>query len=170
MGSLDGRPAPKRGATMLTNRQKDPLAPNSTRHQGLGGYPGPLDLINRMAKRAAPKTYKKLERKLTITSAQELDDTKTPWLNFSGLITGRNSDFRIETLSDDQVEELGGTEYRALRVLSYLIPGVSSRIQQSLDDTEIGSVLCLDAGNGFPPLRTMVVEYHSVRCSLCEST
>ncbi|KAH6904408.1 potassium transporter [Coprinopsis sp. MPI-PUGE-AT-0042] len=122
MDFKDGRAAPRRGATMLTRRQQDPLSPSSARLRGLGGYPGPLDLIKRVAKRAAPRTYRKLQRKLTITSAREIDDSTTPWLSFSGLITGRNSDFRIETLSDDQVEELGGTEYRALRLLSYLIP------------------------------------------------
>ncbi|KAH6904402.1 potassium transporter [Coprinopsis sp. MPI-PUGE-AT-0042] len=122
MDFKDGRAVPRRGATMLTHRQKDPLSPSSAHHQGLGGYPGPLDLIHLVAKRAAPRTYTKLERKFTITSAREIDDKTTPWLSFSGLITGRNSDFRIETLSDEQVEELGGTEYRALRLLSYLIP------------------------------------------------
>jgi hypothetical protein len=161
--SSDGRPTPKRGATMLTNRHRDPLAPESTRHQGLGGYPGPLDLINRFAKRAAPRTYNRLERKLTITSALEIDNTTTPWLNFSGLITGRNSDFRIETLSDDQVEELGGTEYRALRLLSYLIPAVSSSNLQRLDDTKLRLVLHLDASNGFHPLRTVAIEHLTVR-------
>jgi hypothetical protein len=71
--------------------------------------------------------YKKLERKMTIASHQTLDENKTSWLNFSGLVVGRNSDFHTETLSDDQVEQLGGAEYMALRLLSYLVPAVSSR-------------------------------------------
>jgi hypothetical protein len=72
--------------------------------------------------------YNKLERKMTITSYRTLDENKTSWLNFSGLVVGRNSDFRTETLSDEQVEDLGGAEYRALRLLSYLVPAVSSRL------------------------------------------
>ncbi|KAJ8690660.1 hypothetical protein PTI98_012069 [Pleurotus ostreatus] len=43
------------------------------------------------------------------------------WLSFP-LKVGRNSYFRVDELTDDQVEEIGGAEYRALRVLSYLVP------------------------------------------------
>ncbi|OBZ78732.1 hypothetical protein A0H81_00276 [Grifola frondosa] len=41
--------------------------------------------------------------------------------NLRGLVIGRNSDFNTEYLSDEQLEELGGLEYRALRLLSYLV-------------------------------------------------
>lgn len=65
-----------------------------------------------------------------------------PWLNFD-LITGEytvvylecvliitwligpNSDFHTETLSKDQIEELGGVEYKALTVLGWGVPVVS---------------------------------------------
>ncbi|KAG9217695.1 hypothetical protein CCMSSC00406_0003616 [Pleurotus cornucopiae] len=43
------------------------------------------------------------------------------WLSFP-LKVGRNSYFRVDELTDEQVEEIGGAEYRALRVLSYLVP------------------------------------------------
>ncbi|KAF9502096.1 TrkH-domain-containing protein [Pleurotus eryngii] len=43
------------------------------------------------------------------------------WLSFP-LRVGRNSYFRVDELTDEQVEEIGGAEYRALRVLSYLVP------------------------------------------------
>lgn len=46
------------------------------------------------------------------------------WLSFP-LKVGRNSYFKVDELSDDKVEEIGGAEYRALRVLSYLVPCVS---------------------------------------------
>ncbi|KAF5326139.1 hypothetical protein D9611_000830 [Ephemerocybe angulata] len=121
MDYVDGKPRPRRGATMLTHRG-DPSSPRSTRTHGDGGLPGPVHLVNLLAKRAAPRVYNKLERKMTIASFQEVDEKKTSWLNFPGLVVGRNSDFRTETLSDDQVEQLGGAEYRALRLLSYLVP------------------------------------------------
>ncbi len=47
------------------------------------------------------------------------------WLSFP-LKVGRNSYFKVDELTDDQVEEIGGAEYRALRVLSYLVPCVSA--------------------------------------------
>ncbi|KAJ8488399.1 hypothetical protein ONZ45_g13966 [Pleurotus djamor] len=43
------------------------------------------------------------------------------WLSFP-LTVGRNSDIHVETLTDEQIEEVGGAEYRALRLLSYLVP------------------------------------------------
>lgn len=41
------------------------------------------------------------------------------------LVIGRNSRFYTEELEADVIEQLGGVEYRALRMLSYLIPLVS---------------------------------------------
>ncbi|TEB33688.1 TrkH-domain-containing protein [Coprinellus micaceus] len=121
MDIVEGRPQPRRGATMLA--RQGPLSPTkSFKERGVGGFPGPINLVNRLAQRAAPRMYNKLERKMTITSYRTLDENKTSWLNFSGLVVGRNSDFRTETLSDEQVEDLGGAEYRALRLLSYLVP------------------------------------------------
>ncbi|KAF4568438.1 hypothetical protein EYR40_010154 [Pleurotus pulmonarius] len=43
------------------------------------------------------------------------------WLSFP-LKVGRNSNFEVDELSDEEVEEIGGAEYKALRVLSYLVP------------------------------------------------
>lgn len=106
-------------------KSRDPASPTrSYRQHGDGGFPGPINMVNLLARRAAPNLVNKLERKMTVASFQELDEKKTPWLNFSGLVVGRNSDFRTETLSDDQIEQLGGAEYKALRLLSYLVPAV----------------------------------------------
>jgi hypothetical protein len=90
-------------------------------------------------KHAAPHTYNKLERKMTMPSTMTLNGQTTrdasggviaeravAWLNFDGLVVGRNSDFHTESLSDEQVEQIGGAEYRALRLLSYLVPIVRS--------------------------------------------
>ncbi|WWC88191.1 uncharacterized protein L201_003096 [Kwoniella dendrophila CBS 6074] len=41
----------------------------------------------------------------------------------SGLVIGRNSRFWTEELDDDDLEQIGGVEYRALRLLSYLVGG-----------------------------------------------
>lgn len=60
-------------------------------------------------------------------SARTLEGKNIPYLNFD-LTTGRNSAFHIESLTDEQLEELGGTEYRALRWLSYVVPLVSVQL------------------------------------------
>lgn len=47
-----------------------------------------------------------------------------PYISFDAVV-GRNSQFK--DLSSDQLEELGGVEYRALKVLTWVVPCVSPR-------------------------------------------
>lgn len=44
--------------------------------------------------------------------------------NARNIKSGRNSNFRMESLTGDQLEEIGGVEYRAVNLLCYLLPGV----------------------------------------------
>jgi hypothetical protein len=53
-------------------------------------------------------------------------DTSPSYFSFFPL-TSRNSQFH--GLTDDQVAELGGVEYKALRVLSWLIPSYYFGVQ-----------------------------------------
>lgn len=117
-------PLPKRTTTILTNNSAPPLpgAPAGQKLRDFGGFPGPVQLLRRAFKRAAPSTFQKFERTLTLPYKTTLEGRNTPWFSFETLVVGRNSDFRTETLSDEEVEELGGVEYRALRLLSYLVP------------------------------------------------
>ncbi|KIY66946.1 TrkH-domain-containing protein [Cylindrobasidium torrendii FP15055 ss-10] len=103
-----------RSATILSSRTLADGAPGSR-------PAGPLQSAKKAFRSAAPGLYKKLERKLTMPSAVVLKAEATSWLDFD-LDIGRNSYFHTETLSDDQLEALGGAEYRALRLLSYLVP------------------------------------------------
>lgn len=64
---------------------------------------------------------------MTMPYTRTVEAAKTSWLNFD-LLIGRNSDFRTDTLSDEQLEEIGGAEYQALRWLSYLVPAVSTHL------------------------------------------
>jgi hypothetical protein len=58
-------------------------------------------------------------------SVQTIESRNVPWLErIDKLVIWRNSDFRTETLSDEQLEELGGAEYKALTMLSYVVPVV----------------------------------------------
>ncbi|KAK1234440.1 hypothetical protein PQX77_002361 [Marasmius sp. AFHP31] len=119
----EGVPMPYRSATIMTQRTlpHTNTLTNAKKYQDNGGFPGPFELVNRLILRMAPRTYKKLERKMTMPYTQTLEKGNTKWLNFD-LDVGRNSNFRIDELTDDQLEEIGGVEYMALRYLSYLVP------------------------------------------------
>lgn len=97
----------------------------SAKHRGLGDIPGPLQVIAYLFERITPSAHRKLQRTMTVPSIATLEKKSTKWLRFDGLVVGRNSYFRTDTLTDHQLEEIGGTEYRALRLLSYLVPAVS---------------------------------------------
>lgn len=121
---------PTRGMTMLRRQQSPypgtPGVPdgNDKKYKDFGGYPGPAHIMHAAVRIAAPHLYKKLERKMTVPASLTLDESAHPWLKFSGLVVSRNSDFHTETLSDEQLENVGGAEYRALRLLSYAVPAV----------------------------------------------
>ncbi|KAH9891144.1 TrkH-domain-containing protein [Cubamyces lactineus] len=99
------------GQVPLGQRNKD---------QGLGGFPGPWTLTKRIARKLFPRLYARLE-KFGVRERSPSKDMK--WLSDSlkGLVIGRNSEFHTEELTDEQLEELGGIEYRALRMLSYIV-------------------------------------------------
>ena len=98
---------------------------HSIKHEGFGGFPGPFDLIHGIFKRAAPITYRRLERSMTIPSMTTLQEKKTPWLNFNGLVVGRNSDFRTNTLTAEQIERLtAATGHRRLVTLEEVATAV----------------------------------------------
>lgn len=103
-----------------------------SKFSNFGGFPGPIDLF----RHAFPKTYKALTRKLTLPHTTTLmsshftgtreDARRAPWLPFDGLIVRRNSFFHTDRLTDEQLEAVGGVEYRALRFLSYFVIFVGS--------------------------------------------
>lgn len=103
------------------------MAGNLKYHE-FGGFPGPINLLRRAVRHTAPDTYRKVERKMTTPITTKLEPSSVPWLNFSGLVVGRNSYFHTDPLTTKQLEDIGGTEYRALQLLSYLVPAVSIRL------------------------------------------
>lgn len=61
----------------------------------------------------------------TINSATVVDESKeVPYISFQAIV-GRNS--RFHDLTEEQMDELGGVEYRALRVLLIIVVAVSHR-------------------------------------------
>ncbi|KAF5353410.1 hypothetical protein D9756_007889 [Leucocoprinus leucothites] len=123
---------PGRTLTITSARHREnPTLPNTphptaasqsnNKYHGFGEFPGPFQIMQRLARRAAPRTYQKLQRSMTMPSSQTLEGRTTSYLDFD-LKTGRNSDFYTETLSEDELEKLGGTEYRALNWLTWVVP------------------------------------------------
>ncbi|KAF9458719.1 cation transport protein-domain-containing protein [Collybia nuda] len=117
----EAMPFPQRSLTILTNLQNDAAAPIDRKYKGFGGFPGPFEILNIILRYLAPSTHRKIRRKLTLPYTTTLEKTLTRSTR-SGITVGRNSDLHIEEMTDEELVEIGGTEYQALRLLSYLIP------------------------------------------------
>lgn len=107
----------------LGNRPKD---------QNNGGFPGPFQITRFLLQKYAPSLYEYVRHWVTVTQGNAAkrgagSGNSMKWLpqSLSGLMVGRNGDFNTDELTDDQLEELGGLEYRALRALSYIVMIVS---------------------------------------------
>lgn len=124
-----------REPTAFMNREDQPTR---AKHKDLGGLPGPITLATKVFHRFAPQKLRLgLRRTFTAPPPATLVPTTALEQDFSGPVqyakyfttvvvgVARNSKFHIDDLSDDQLEEMGGVEYRALRVLGYLVAAVS---------------------------------------------
>ncbi|KAA1472120.1 hypothetical protein DENSPDRAFT_161945 [Dentipellis sp. KUC8613] len=106
----------------------------SSKHQDddFGGFGNPLQIAHAAFKRFMPATHERLKRKMTMPAVATLVSThslasgmvpegarQVPYLSFEARV-GRNS--RFHGLTDDDCEELGGIEYRALTALLWIVP------------------------------------------------
>ena len=119
-------------------------------YSGHGGFPGPLDAVDRVLspmvrtsirnRLSVPDLGHTLALHPTILSQAEDKEAQPSssipkdlegvnvqaalWLpkQLGALVIGRNSRFFTEELDDETMAILGGVEYRALRLLTYLIP------------------------------------------------
>jgi len=121
--------------------------PFQPKHSGFGGFPTPLQLLPSFLPKSTKlnlrKRVSRVEPKATILTnprvatedmrGVEGDDWGeavrariAQWMpeNLGGLVIGRNSRFYTEELGDEELETLGGVEYRALRLLSHLVTAV----------------------------------------------
>ncbi|EJD46884.1 hypothetical protein AURDEDRAFT_113542 [Auricularia subglabra TFB-10046 SS5] len=102
---------------------------------GFGGFPWPNELAARLLRRMFPKLGRRLKRSLTVPQTTTFMSARStmggarpslephgpkpvPYLTFDAVV-GRNSAFNY--LSSEQLEELGGVEYRALKMLQWVI-------------------------------------------------
>lgn len=90
----------------------------------------PFEIVTNLIGRFFPKMKRKLTRTVTIPATTSLvsqggnatDGAKSvPYISFDAIV-GRNSAFHL--LTNEQLEELGGVEYRALNVLLWIVAGV----------------------------------------------
>ncbi|PSS34077.1 hypothetical protein PHLCEN_2v1871 [Hermanssonia centrifuga] len=100
---------------------------------GFGGFPGPEELITRMSRKLLPGLHRNLRQTFTMPrtatlvpqdgGSHEVDATgqitRVPYLSFIADVK-RNS--RFHDLTEEQLLELGGVEYRALNTLLWVVP------------------------------------------------
>lgn len=98
---------------------------------GYGGFPTPIRLATDLFHRAFPSASDKLNQTLTMPRSNTItgnasqagdDETHVPYISFSAVV-GRNSNFK--DLTEEQMDELGGVEYRALKLLFTIVVSVS---------------------------------------------
>lgn len=114
-----------------------PSLPTPAAEDDFGGFPGVREILSRVLKRFSPRLEHKLRRTLTVPRTETLVPQagrtvitpegpvkSVPYFSFPVRVR-RNSTFH--GLTEENIEELGGVEYRALSALMWLIPVVSSR-------------------------------------------
>lgn len=154
-------PSPSRMVPPIPTSRHLPI-PSSSRHSGFGGFPTPIQLVQKLI---PSRTKMSLHRTLTrpahmtvLTSTHgELQDGEdgnwsdsirnqvAAWMpeELSGLVVGRNSRFYTEELGDDQLEQLGGVEYRALKLLSYIVVGVSLHLPRCGEQADLSQYISI---------------------------
>ncbi|KAJ3861901.1 cation transport protein-domain-containing protein [Lentinula novae-zelandiae] len=108
----------------------------STKHSGFGGFPMPHEILQKLFDKFFPKLRHKLTRTITIPITTTIASQRggnippgakvVPYISFEAVV-GRNSAFPL--LSDEQLEELGGVEYRALNALLWIVGAYHIGIQ-----------------------------------------
>ncbi|KAG7091120.1 hypothetical protein E1B28_010174 [Marasmius oreades] len=106
------------------------------KHSGFGGFPMPHEIIRSIIKKFFPKLGRKLTRTITIPRTMTVTShhnpviapgtRPVPYVSFPAVV-GRNSAFPM--LTEEQIEELGGVEYRALTALLWIVSGYHILVQ-----------------------------------------
>lgn len=98
-----------------------------------GGFAGPTEFVSKLMKRTAPNLHTQLTRTITMphtTTVTGMDDRgeegahrgatkQVPYISFNATVD-RNS--RFLQLTEDNLQELGGVEFRALNALLWIVP------------------------------------------------
>lgn len=129
--SLSHQPSITTAYTGYTAQSRRSL---SSKNRGFGGFPTPFAIIRDLFNRLFPKLRRKVTRTVTIPVTVSLVSQQkdippgakaVPYISFNAIV-GRNSAFHH--LSHEEMEELGGVEYRALNALLWIVGGVCNLI------------------------------------------
>ena len=117
---------PARQLTVVT-QSTVASGPPRRKDQDMGGFPGPIELSQRLMHTNAFGFINRVWNRILTRWRAHRQRHYLSWLpdGIDALIIGRNSEFYTDELTDEQLENLGGIEYRALRFLSYFVPAVS---------------------------------------------
>ncbi|ODO07626.1 potassium ion transporter [Cryptococcus wingfieldii CBS 7118] len=124
-------------------------AAHDPKNTGMGGFPTLWQVANRLLPQSTKGRLTRPTRRLHIINhpafkhefaqgeepgagpvpeheeswREELAGSVAKWLpeGLGRIVVGRNSRFWTEELEDEELEQIGGVEYRALRLLSYLV-------------------------------------------------
>lgn len=122
------------GRGPATGHEFTHMSSASTRRDGyFGGFPGPYELFARVISRLFPQFHQSVQQRLTIPRTKMLvpytagdsppgSGQRVSYISFN-VIVDRNSVFK--NLTEENIQELGGVEYRALNALLWIIPLVS---------------------------------------------
>ena len=107
-------------------RSSRSTASRSARHDYFGGFPGPQQIISKLVHRFFPGVHRQLRRTITIPHTTTITSMRgnsrraraVPYISFDAVVR-HNSAF--ELLTDEQLEELGGVEFRALNALLWIV-------------------------------------------------
>ncbi|KAL0955885.1 hypothetical protein HGRIS_002083 [Hohenbuehelia grisea] len=123
------------GVTLTTHGTTHTHRPVLTKHRGFGGFPMPFRIIKKIFRRLFPHAHEKLARTMTIPLTTTITTHRegragggkpVSYISFEAVV-GRNSAFH--TLTSEQLEELGGVEYRALNALLWIVAGYHIGVQ-----------------------------------------
>ena len=99
-------------------------------NRDMGGFPMPWTIIGSLFAKVFPGLKRKITRTVTMPVTMSLTpghenkpgSKYAPYLSFEARV-GPNSTFRL--LTSDQLDEIGGVEYRALNALLCIVAGVN---------------------------------------------
>ena len=99
-------------------------------NRDMGGFPMPWTIIGSLFTKVFPGLKRKITRTITVPVAMSLTpghenrpgSKYAPYLSFEARV-GPNSNFYL--LTSDQLDEIGGVEYRALNALLCIVAGVN---------------------------------------------
>ncbi|PPQ87456.1 hypothetical protein CVT25_008192 [Psilocybe cyanescens] len=103
------------------------MHPPTSLTRDFGGFPSLFSILKQIVKRLFPSLGRKLARTVTIPASVSLTPghhgieagrKKVPYISFEAVV-GRNSTFHL--LTREQLDEIGGVEYRALNALLWIV-------------------------------------------------